>query len=277
MPISWSLLRTHDPTTLSAARTLAHRAAQWPSRAARANLKPAPDDSHSALGWDADKAALLTQPLAGGVQVGLRVGVLELIVTQATGTEACSLTGTSDADAGRWLDGKLAAAGLEPASLARLPYKLPATLFARPAEAAPRLAALNGWFAAGAELLEEVRATYQRHKPGPSPVRCWPHHFDLATLVTLEHGDPARARSIGVGISPGDEYYAQPYLYVSPYPRPNSDRLPSLPPGGRWHTRDFFGAVATATDLLALEDPAGGMREIVGEAFAESLRRLHLR
>jgi hypothetical protein len=274
MPISWSILRSHDPTTLAAARTLAHRAAQWPARAARANLKPAPDDSHASLAWDPDKAALLGQPLNGDLRVGLRIGVYELIVARESGTEAFALAGTSDKEAGLWLDGKLAAEGLKPASGTKLPYDLPPALFGRPAEEAPRLAALNGWFAAGAEVLEEVRKKYKRFKPGP--VLCWPHHFDIATLVSLEAGGE-HARSIGVGLSPGDDYYAQPYLYVSPYPRPNADNLPSLPPGGRWHTKDFFGAIATGADLLRLEDPGKGMREIIDAAFAEGLRRLHLR
>ena len=59
---------------------------------------------------------------------------------------------------------------------------------------------------------------------------CWPHHFDIATLVKLEDGQPANARSIGVGVSPGDEYYAQPYVYVSPWPRFDAGKLPDLPP-----------------------------------------------
>ena len=276
MPISWPILRSQDPTTLAAARSLAHRAVQWTARAARANLAPAPDDSHTSLAWHPGQAALLTQLLPGGVKVGLRIGVHELVFIKGAGSETLALGGT-DADAGEWLDAKLAAAGLKPASGVTLPYETPHALFARPADEAPRFAAVAGWIAAGAEVLEEVRRKYRRHKPGPGPVRCWPHHFDIATLVALEPGDPERARAIGVGVSPGDDYYAQPYLYVSPYPRPATDGLPALPAGGRWHTRDFFGAIATGTDLLALEDPTQGMLDIIEAAFAEGLRRLGMR
>jgi hypothetical protein len=277
MPISWPILRSQDPTTLAAARSLAHRAVQWPARAARANLAPAADDSHASLTWDPDHAALLTQQLARGVRVGLRIGVHELVVLGDSGSETFPLGAAPDADIGEWLDGKLAAAGLEPASGVTLPYELPHALFARPSEEMPRFAAVAGWLAAGAEVLEGVRKKFRRCKPGPGPVRCWPHHFDIATLVALESGEPERARAIGVGVSPGDEFYAQPYLYVSPYPAPGTDDLPPLPPGGRWHTRGFFGAVATGTDLLALADPEKGMAEIIDAAFAEGLRRLGLR
>jgi len=261
------MLRNPEPTELAAARVLAHRAVQWPARAALANLAPAPDDSHTSLAWDPIMAALLSQPLEGGVRVGLRVAVHELVFTRAERTEACALAGKADAEAGDWLDGKLAAEGLKPASGTQLAYEMPSTLFARPADEAPRLATLAVWFAAGAELLEELRKKYKRFMPGPTPVRCWPHHFDIAMLVELEG-----ARAIGIGLSPGDNYYAQPYFYVSPYPKPDTENLPQLPPGGRWHTKGFFGAVAAATDILALPDPRAGLLEIVDAAFEESLK-----
>jgi hypothetical protein len=184
------------------------------------------------------------------------------------------LATNTDAEVAAWLDGKLADAGLQPASGAALPYDMPATNFARAVDEGPRLAALAGWFAAGAEILEELRRKYKRFKPGPSPVRCWPHHFDIAILVGLEEGGAGDARAIGIGLSPGDDYYAQPYFYLSPYPKPDTANLPPLPPGGRWHTREFFGAVATGVEMLALDDPRGGIMAVVDAAFTESLKRL---
>jgi hypothetical protein len=274
MPITWSMLRNPQPTTLAAARGLAHRAAQWPARAARANLDPVADDSHTALAWDPVKAALLSLPLKPGVRVGLRVGVLELIVTGKAETQAILLATNTDNEVAEWLDGKLKDEGLQPASGAKLPYDLPPTNFARAVDEPPRLAALAGWFAAGAELLEELRRKYKRFEPGPSPVRCWPHHFDIAILVRLEQARSGEPRAIGIGLSPGDDYYAQPYFYVSPYPAPDTENLPPLPPGGRWHTRGFFGAVATGVEMLALENPRGGIMAVVDAAFEESLKRL---
>ena len=267
MQVAWSMLRNPEPTALAAARVLAHRAVQWPARAARANLKPVPDDSHTSLSWDPIMAALLSQPLKGGARVGLRLAVHELVFTKGSSTEACLLTGKPDAEAGEWLDARLAAEGLKPASEVKLTYDMPQTLFARPADEAPRLAALALWFAAGAELLEELRGKYQGLKP--SPVRCWPHHFDIAMVVELGGG-----RAIAIGLSPGDEYYAQPYFYLSPYPKPDTENPPPLPPGGRWHTRGFFGAVAPAIDLLVLPDPRAGLLKILDAAFKESQRRL---
>src|SRR5512134_758659 len=270
------MLRNHEPTALAAARSLAHRAVQWPARAAWANLEPAADDSHTSLSWDPDMAALVSQPFPGGVRVGLRVALHELVLTTESRCDALPLTGKSDTEIGSWLDHKLVAEGLKPASGAKLPYETPSAMFGRAADEALRFPALALWFAFAAEALEELRQKYRRYKPGPGPVRCWPHHFDIAILVALEKGPAESARSIGIGVSPGDGYYAQPYVYVSPYPKPDTGNLPALPPGGRWHTKDFFGAVATGIDLLALPDPRAGFDKIVDAAFAESLKRLRV-
>ncbi len=172
------------------------------------------------------------------------------------------------------LDGMLAEQGLKPAAGAKLPYELPAANFARAVDEGPHLAALAAWFAAGAELLEALRKKHKRFKPGPGPIRCWPHHFDIATVIELEDPKKKNARSIGIGLSPGDDYYAQPYFYLSPYPRPDTESLPELPAGGRWHTREFFGAVVTGVDMLAHADPRAGLLGVLDAAFAESVKRL---
>jgi len=267
LSVDWSFLRNPPPTALAAACALAHRAAQWPARAARANLAPLPDDSHSNFEWDAGRMALVTQPLKDKVRVGLRVGVHELVFAKGAHTEAFTLAQASDADAGHWLDAKLATEGLQPASGAKLPYDMPPALFARAPAEAPGLATLGGWFAAAAQVLEEQRKKHRRDAPGP--VRCWPHHFDIAVQFGLGEG-----AAIAIGLSPGDAYFAQPYFYLSPYPPPATDELPPLPPGGRWHTRGFFGAVATAVELLAQPDPRAALLQVLEAAFEESRRRL---
>ncbi len=261
------MLSMPEPTALAAARMLAHRAVQWPARAALANLKPLPDDSHTSLAWDPGMAALVGQPLEGGARVGLHVGTHELAFKKGQRTETFAMIGRAEGEAGTWLDAHLAAEGLKPASGAKLPYDQPQSHFARPAQEARNFATLSVWFAAGAEVLEELRHKHKRHNPGPA--RCWPHHFDIATLFDL-----GKKRSIGIGLSPGDGYYAQPYFYLSPYPNPGTADLPQLPPGGRWHTKDFVGAVAPATDILALPDPRAGLLEILDAAFEDSLERL---
>jgi len=87
-----------------------------------------------------------------------------------------------------------------------------------------------------------------------SPLRCWPHHFDLATLTTLPARNADATGYVGAGLSPGDEYNDEPYFYVSVYPEPDPAALPSLPMLGHWHLRDFMAAVATAHKIVAAKN-----------------------
>jgi hypothetical protein len=274
MAFDWSRLREPGPETLGAARELAHYAVQWATRAARANLPAVPDDSHTALAWDGPQEALVSQPLPQGVKVGLRPATLELLFVHGGKTDGYALHGRSPSAVNEWLDAKLAGQNLKAASKVKLPYEVPARSLVRDATVTPGLEALARWFAAAADALHEVRGKYAHVRPGPSPVRCWPHHFDLAVLVQLEEGAHESARSIGLGISPGDEYYPQPYAYVSPYPSPKDPALPPLPPGAHWHTKDFFGAVATAKELLPLADPRAALLAVIDAAFAAERRWL---
>lgn len=280
MRFDWSRLGRTQPAALAGARQLAHHALQWPSRAARANLRAVPDDSHSAFSWEASHAALLTQglPAKGGeVRTGIRMPRLEMIITRGDNVlDAFQIDGKTDAQTGAWLDSKLRVLSLKQAGDVRLPYELPEhPLGSGPYELGRlgrELGELARWFGGSADVLE----TFRSKLPGlhASPVVCWPHHFDIATLVSLEEGSAASARSIGVGASPGDEYYGQPYFYISPYPRFDGEKLPDPPAPGHWHTEGFFGAVLTGDEILAMKDRGRGLMGFVTAAFDIARTRL---
>jgi hypothetical protein len=274
MQFDWTTLGNKAPTALVKARTLAHHAVQWTTRAARANLAAQSDDSHSSLTWDAERGALFSQPLlAGGadVRVGLRLAGLALIIMRGSIVlDTYELAGRRDSMVGVWLDSALRALGLKAASDVELPYTIPshpvargsAYSFSGESESFDELA---GWFGAADDMLEEMRASIIDAQAGA--VLCWPHHFDIATMVTLDAAGGENARSIGVGLSPGDHYYSQPYVYVSPWPHLNAAELPALPPPGRWHTQGFMGAVATAEEILTLDDRRACVLEFVRAAY----------
>jgi len=263
MTIDWSDLRDPPPGELVAAREAAHWAVQWLAKAARANLRAEPDDSHTALAWDAELGGFALA-LPEGITVSLSLAPLELVLTGDGETRRLALDPRRRPSAtDQWFDEALSARGLKHASQETLPYDAPE----RPAANPTGLEALAAWYGAAAEVLEEVRSKHSAIRPGPSPVRLWPHHFDLAVLVAFDEGGGEAARSIGVGFSPGDVAYAQPYAYVSPWPAPKNPKLPALPPGGHWHTRDFFAAVATGDELLAQADPRAALVGVIDAAF----------
>jgi hypothetical protein len=279
MRFDWSKLGRTPPTALVTARNLAHHAVQWPAKAARANLKTLPDDGHSAFTWDASHAALVTAALpakGGDVRVGVRPARLELIVTRGDNVlDAFQFEARTDDAAGAWIDSKLRALSLKPAGDVNLPYDLPDhPTGGRPHQLGKlgrELGELSRWFAGSADVLDEF-ARLRGLRAGA--VLCWPHHFDIATLVNLDEGRSENPRSIGVGVSPGDEYYAQPYAYISPWPRIEGGEMPDLPPPGHWHTEGFFGAVVTGEQILAMKDRGRELLTFITAAF--EIGREHL-
>lgn len=276
MAQDWDDLGTVAPTTLGEARLQAHHAIQWATRAARANLTPMPDDSQTNLGWDRGNAALVSHDLPvrsdEPLRVGLQIATMTLIVLRgATVAEQFALDGRRHAEAGTWLDQLAAGAGLALPGGESLPYAIPAHAVgngAAYATAAHRaeFAALARWFAVADDVLGVIRDSLPHG--AASPVRCWPHHFDIATLWTLGDGDAETAPSVGIGMCPGDGYYPQPYFYVSPWPRPTPEKLPPLPALGRWHTTDFIGAILTGDAIVAMTDRRAGMRQFLDAAVA---------
>jgi hypothetical protein len=221
------------------------------------------------------------------VRVELRLADLSLFVRHDGGEPVrIALNGQNNAAIGIAFDAALAALGLAPATPVTLPYEMPAHEVAGGGSyaaggAAEPLAELSRWFAVAAEILEEFAGRHgeislEGSSLGSSPVRCWPHHFDIATLVVLEEGDAETARSVGVGLSPGDETYRQPYFYINPWPHLATDDLPNLPAPGHWHTEGFVGAIATGEEVLALADRRAGLAAFVEGAFAASVTELGL-
>lgn len=277
-----SELRSRAPAELRGARAIAHKAVQLATKAARANLTAAPDDSHSNLGWDPENKRFLSQPISnknGTWYVGVSLSPLSVSVLHETvAVETLMLEGITYAQAIEWLDAQLHAAGLSPASQGVIPYEMPSdadkiTSFQSGKEGAA-LQTLAAWFDLAHGVLGDFAAANSALKPGPSPVRCWPHHFDIATYVGLEGGDLESARGIGVGLSPGDESYEQPYVYINPWPHLPKDDLPPLPAPGHWHSEGFVGAIATGEEILTLDNVEVGLSDFVTGAFNIGRKKL---
>jgi len=258
----WRSLAGVDPGRLRAARLAAHFAAQWLARIARGCVPPRANDFHTNLGWNDAERALATHAWPGGGRAGLKIADLTLVIWDRGHGMAppalLRLDGRREADVREWLGGRLRQLGLDPDALdAPAPYQMPAHPLAEGVPyAAEGLAAaldeLAAWFGNGDLVLNEVRQRIKARGLEAPPVRCWPHHFDLDSLISL--GSGAAARTVGLGFSPGDEYYDQPYFYVSCHPPPDVATLPSLPPAGHWHSHHFTAAIAPADRILEAGD-----------------------
>jgi hypothetical protein len=262
--LEWRPFHGVDWGLLQEARLQSHHAAQWLARAARAFVPPQPDDGHTSLRWEDGLDGFVTHPLTDGARLSLQISSLTLAVhgNEPASTQSISLIGRPDKQARRWLGEQLAARGIDARGLdAPSPYEIPEHAIARgasygPAGLADVLAELAAWYANANVLLGRVRPRMIGLKLAASPVCCWPHHFDLATLTTLPMQHAETTGSIGAGFSPGDEYYDEPYFYVSVYPEPDPTTLPLLPPVGHWHTREFTAGIKLAHKILAAKDAA---------------------
>lgn len=245
----WRALNPSVARDLSDARLQLHYAAQFATAAGISYLAPQPDDSHTNLGWDRKHEALCSRDvraLSHAVRVAVRPRDLTLIVLiDGSIGQRIPLHGSTISHAEAVLRSSLNAAGLDGRRLTlRRHYDLPTHRVAGgeafDSSRTTDFAELANWYRNAAAMLAELQS-----RLGSSEVRCWPHHFDIATLATIAPG-----RTSGAGMSPGDDMYPEPYFYVNAYPAPRPDRVKAtLEGGGTWNTEGWTGAVLTGSQL----------------------------
>jgi hypothetical protein len=232
-------------------------------------LAPEADYSHTNLNWDSKLGVLAGRHVGrASLRAALVFESLELAVLEGSLERAShALAGSTMQRALAWLSERVAD---EPNRLSIPTHDMPDHPIADGAPfgdtAAEARTELGGWFANASAA---VRAVVAENRSA-SMVRCWPHHFDVASLITLDEEHCAQeSRSIGVGFSPGDGSYDQPYFYVTPWPYPSTDALPLLPAGVHWHTEGWTGAVLTAEQVISR--PADRQRVLVLDALGSAI------
>lgn len=268
-------LTTTTPQLLKDARIMAHNAAQIAALAALANIQSRPDYSHTALSWEAASGGFQTAAMSssdGPVLIRVTLSPLAMWLVRGGETvDMIELDDTAESDCISWLDDALTERGLNAASGVKHPFKLPADVVEvtrfKSIGLEPGLQALARWYDLANHQLLNFAARHKDITPGPSPVYCWPHHFDIATYVSLDAAGSDTQRGIGAGMSPGDGNYGEPYVYINPWPHPDAGSLPQPPAPGHWHTEGFVGAIATASELTTLEDIDAGLATFIESAF----------
>jgi len=244
-----------DKQQLKEARLQLHQAAQLLAALGISYLDRKADDSHTNMAWNTSIQAL--QGYTFGPQKKLSLALnfpdLEYRFYDNEHVEIFSLDGKKDADALIWLKQLLDRKGLNVTAFTnKKHYEIPETDQSR-GEAYNLF--VPGAFKSMADqfdMAQNVLTSITQKNEDTSSIRCWPHHFDLAMLITLEkNDDPQLMKSVGIGLSPGDDSYDQPYYYVSPWPYPDKSLLNNnaLPANGFWHTTGFISAILLAPSL----------------------------
>lgn len=247
-----------------------HWAAQVAAGVGRALLPPKSDDSHTNFEWSSPNSAL-QQGVVDGEQpfrAAIRFADCAIVLYGLDGAALDEFR-----VAGRTLDeafdhmakrcGELT--GRSDVKLVRPPEGMPDHPVAYGARFSPHpdtLRDLVKLYDGADAVLRDV----QRTQRNASDVRCWPHHFDIATLITEEMASAgSEARTIGIGMVPGDKQYAEPYWYVTPWPYPRDASVPPLR-AGFWNREGWFGAVLLAGGGPSLDQ----VRAFIDEAVAAS-------
>ena len=271
----WLALGSVDPAALVHSRETLHHAAQLLALAGASYLPAQEDDSHTSMSWLEATGALATQPLAAAApfRFALRVRELALMVVDGlSGDESAVfiLQGQTRSDALAWMRREAGRHGLDGNRLlSRLHFAIAPhpTDEGQPFDHASdgTLDELASWYANASLILENTR----RRIDGAEPVRCWPHHFDIATLVRLPR--VGALRTIGIGLSPGDDGCPEPYYYVSPDPMPQMRPRPlSI---GSWHTEGWWGGALVGSEIVK-HRASGEQAGLVTRFIQDAIERL---
>lgn len=272
----WESLGSVDPARLADARLQLHWAAQAASAPGRQVLDHRPDYGEQSFCWLDGPAALAQgtarHPGRRPFRAALRPSppAILLLDGDRDALRELPLDGRTLDEVYTWLTAEVEALLGRPLAqpLERPGSDMPSHPAGngRPFDTADTAAfAETGTWFAGAHHLLSALAAHER----ASEVRCWPHHFDLATLISLDGPEkhPESARSIGAGLSPGDAGLSAPYFYVTPWPYPQGKELPPLAGGGIWNTEGWVGAVLDADRIL---EAAPAEREQRIQSFLDS-------
>jgi hypothetical protein len=252
----WQMIAKISPDELVESRLQLHYAIQFIAATCAALAEPLPDYSHTSLAWHPVLEVFVGSPIraAKPFQVALDPISLTLIVLdqQSETIAAFPLPGKTMAAGLSWLQQELSQLGVDASKIAFLDYPpndFPDHHLAHGAafdtNQALALGELTDYYANSEPLFQAIIATTE----DATATRIWPHHFDMATLIMLPGTKNGSPLTVGVGLSPGDASYNEPYWYVSPYPYPDAASLPALNGHGFWHTQHWVGAVLPASRL----------------------------
>jgi len=269
MPNHWQILTFPPLEDMRHVREQYHQAIQNVVAVGRSFLPESKGDEFANLTWDFKLQRLVGQWIEGETifrsSISLREFTVYLVDRQFGTISMMPMQGARQRDVMVWLEHQLSRLGKDFTQInLTYPYEIPEYPTAKrepfSIENMDASSELSRYYHNTAILLEDIIAENEN----TSAIKCWPHHFDIATVITLfDTGDPETSRSIGVGFSPGDRYYDEPYFYVTPWPYPTAT-LPDLSLTlGHWHAHDWIGAILPSSKLAHLKSNYDQQRTIL--------------
>ena len=266
--MSWNDIPKLAESHLVSARMQMHHAAQIPAIIARAYLGPHEEDVHANLGWASEIHALISHPIpgpSGGTFIALQFNQPGILIAEESFSTQIPLEGNSWNTLFNQVVDTLAERGFEKDKISlEQPYKDDLPDFQTyenefDVSNGEAIQVLGSYFGNTQALLAEILSD----SPEASEIRCWPHHFDIASLLDLGEG-----KSIGVGTSSGDGSSSLPYIYVNMWPYPDTEKVNLADLSyGKWNTSGWVGTILHADAFAGLEN----QKEIIKSFIKESI------
>jgi hypothetical protein len=231
-------------------------------------------DAYGNLGWLSGQDALVSHPVWSGEWcLGLSFADLELFLAESNKVVASfKLQEQSFASGIEWVN-QIAQSKGRNNLLVQLPYQVPGFDPLHKFNSADFQ--LTRHFADLFHNTQQVLQHLSQIYEPTEPIRCWPHHFDLATRLILQaHKDPELETSIGFGFSPGDEAINELYFYVNcwPYPQLDSGSTPDIGAHGQWNLEGWIGTTLKYRDFADHKN----QQSLVLEYFTRSIESLRV-
>ncbi|SHJ92186.1 hypothetical protein SAMN04488028_102155 [Reichenbachiella agariperforans] len=237
------------------ARDQSHQAIQNVSAVGRSFLPPSEQDENANLEWDNKLQRLVGRWVTGEhtfrSSISIRDFMVYLVNENFETISSISMQGAKQTDIMVWLEKQIVDLGADFSKInLAYPYELPAY----PTAAGAAFGVSNPMASEELSRLYHNADLMLRHilskENKTTEIKCWPHHFDIAgSIILLDTGDPETSKQIGVGMSPGDEHYDEPYFYVSPWPYPVKELPDISATQGHWHSNNWIGGVLRYSEL----------------------------
>jgi len=269
----WKRIEKFEPASLVDNRQQLHQAIQNVATVGRTFLPPSDDDCEATLVWIPSSSRMAGKWVQGAIKFRSSINpesfTVHLVDASLTTMNSLSLAGMKQGSVMVWLGEQITLLGLNASEVTlNLPYQLPEYPQAKrkpfdPETSCQKLLAdlyHNAWL-----VLSQVT----NNAGGFGELLIWPHHFDMGTLqIVKDTGDPETSASVGVGMSPGDEEFEEPYFYVNVWPYPSIEEFPPLT-NGFWYEDQWVGAVLKISDIIK-EASASLQHRMVLEFFNEA-------
>lgn len=259
-PAEWRFLTASPNSLLPTATQQLHHAAQLVAMVAKAFLPPKDDDSHTNLEWIPQRQAVAGNWITAKTKFRLAI-VFPTFELQCWNQDYAvlfqfPLNGQTNHSAIAWIAKTLQTEFALPTTTEQLqskfelPDNLPQDLDIFRYIDSMAFNTLADYYNNAHFLLQQVAYLFEH----ASPVRTWPHHFDIGVYIPLAFAENQEAiKSIGIGLAIPDEFVDDFYFYVNHWSKTGaipSTPLPDLPAGAYWNTKGWIGGVLEISTLF---------------------------